>query len=94
MKCPHCFLELIKTPQKYEEVDKCPKCEGIWLDRNNSKNMLDITDEDNITQYAEDLKDQENTFDDNYDNKPQNDYYYYKKPFKESGKLDEAFDFE
>ena len=94
MKCPHCFLELIITPQHDKEVDKCPKCEGIWLDTNNSKNMLDFTDEDTITPYAEDLKDQENTCDDNYDNKPQNDYYYYKKPFKESGKLDDAFDFE
>ncbi len=39
----------------------------------------------------------------NYDSKseikennnfPQNDYYYYKSPFKENGKLDDMFDFE
>ena len=56
--------------------------------------MLDFTNEDNITQSIEDLGEQENTFDENYENKHQNDYYYYKKPFKESGKLDDVFDFE
>jgi Zn-finger nucleic acid-binding protein len=74
-------------------VDKYPKCEGIWLDRNSSKNMIDFTNEDNTMRYAEDLEDQENTFDEIYDNKLQNDYYFYKKPFKESGKLDNVFDF-
>lgn len=94
MKCPRCFLELIITTQYNKEVDKCPKCEGIWLDRNNSENMVDFTYEDNIMQYAENFEDQDNAFDENYDNKLQNDYYYYKKPFKESGNLDDMFDFE
>jgi hypothetical protein len=34
------------------------------------------------------------TFDEIYDNKLQNDYYDYKKPSKESEKLDDVFDFE
>ncbi len=56
--------------------------------------MIDFTNEDNTMRYAEDLEDQENTFDEIYDNKLQNDYYFYKKPFKENGKLDDVFDFE
>jgi uncharacterized protein len=94
MKCPRCFLELIITPQYTKELDKCPKCEGIWLDWNDLENMLDFTDEDNKIQYTEDFEDRANPFDENYDNKLQNDYYYYKKPFKENGKLDDVVDFE
>ena len=45
MKCPHCFLELTITLLHTKEVDKCPKCEGIWLDRNNSENIFVCTDD-------------------------------------------------
>jgi Zn-finger nucleic acid-binding protein len=94
MKCARCFLELIIAPQHDKKVDKYPKCKGIWLDGNSSNNMIKFTNEDNTMRYTEDLEDQENTFDENYDNKLQNGYYYYKKLFKESRKLDDVFDFE
>jgi hypothetical protein len=32
MKCPKCGMELIAIDYKGIEVDKCSKCEGIWLD--------------------------------------------------------------
>ncbi len=57
MKCARCFLELIIAPQHDKKVDKCPKCKGIWLDGNSSKNMIDFTNEDNTTRYAQDLGD-------------------------------------
>jgi Zn-finger nucleic acid-binding protein len=57
MKCLCCFLELIIAPQHDKKVDKCPNYEGIWLDRNSSKNMIDFTNEDNPMRYAEDLED-------------------------------------
>lgn len=33
MRCPKCGLELIEIDYKSVKVDKCPQCEGIWLDR-------------------------------------------------------------
>ena len=41
-----------------------------------------------------DFQDKENIVDQNHSNKLENDYYYYKKPFKENEKLDDMFDFE
>jgi uncharacterized protein len=94
MKCPHCFLELIITPLYNKEVDKCPKCEGIWLDKNDSEYTFDFTnkggDKDNMT--YQDFQSKKNSNDENVDNKLE--YYYYKKPFKENGKIDDMFDFE
>jgi uncharacterized protein len=94
MKCPHCFLELIITPLYDKEVDKCPKCEGIWLAKNDSEYTFDFTDEggdkDNMT--YQDFQSKKNSNDENVDNK--REYYYYKKPFKENGKIDDMFDFE
>ena len=92
MKCPHCFLELIIASKDDKEIDKCPKCEGIWLGIDNSENIFDFTDNgDKEMQQDKDLQDTE---DGNQDNKLGNDYYYYKRPFKENEKLDDMFDFE
>jgi uncharacterized protein len=94
MKCPHCFLELIITPLYDKEVDKCPNCEGIWLDKNDSESTFDFIDEDgdkDNTTY-QDFQPKENSNDENVENKLE--YYYYKKPFKENEKIDDMFDFE
>ena len=90
MKCPHCLLELRLMLQYDKEVDQCPKCEGIWLDKNILENIFDFTDDDQKVK-VEDFQDIVN---ESHGNKLQNEYYYYKKPFKENEKLDDMFDFE
>jgi Zn-finger nucleic acid-binding protein len=33
MKCPICNVDLAMTTRKEVEIDYCPQCRGIWLDR-------------------------------------------------------------
>lgn len=33
MKCPNCNVDLVMTDRNGIEIDYCPKCRGIWLDR-------------------------------------------------------------
>ncbi|HEX6985184.1 MAG TPA: zf-TFIIB domain-containing protein [Planctomycetaceae bacterium] len=33
MKCPVCNVELRMTERQGIEVDYCPQCRGVWLDR-------------------------------------------------------------
>ena len=33
MKCPVCNVELLMTDKQGVEIDYCPTCRGIWLDR-------------------------------------------------------------
>ncbi len=33
MKCPICDVELLIAERHGVEIDYCPKCRGIWLDR-------------------------------------------------------------
>lgn len=33
MNCPHCNVSLVMTERSGVEIDYCPKCRGIWLDR-------------------------------------------------------------
>ncbi len=95
MKCPHCFLEFRITSHYNKEIDQCPKCEGVWLDPGTTENIFDFTEDgDEKIKPVNDFQGNEDTIDQNPDNKLQKNYYYYKKPFKENGKLDDMFDFE
>ena len=31
--CPHCRVDLVMSERRGVEIDFCPKCRGIWLDR-------------------------------------------------------------
>tara|TARA_R110001583_G_scaffold167425_2_gene320226 strand:- start:9637 stop:9927 length:291 start_codon:yes stop_codon:yes gene_type:complete len=33
MKCPHCDTLLQMTDRQGIEIDYCPSCRGVWLDR-------------------------------------------------------------
>lgn len=33
MKCPVCSESLMRAERQGVEIDFCPKCHGIWLDR-------------------------------------------------------------
>lgn len=34
IKCPKCHINMIKLSNGKYVIDKCPKCEGIFLDKN------------------------------------------------------------
>jgi len=33
MKCPNCNVNLVMTDRSGIEIDYCPDCRGVWLDR-------------------------------------------------------------
>ena len=33
MKCPNCKIPLVMSDRQGIEIDYCPECRGIWLDR-------------------------------------------------------------
>src|SRR5687767_11393036 len=33
MNCPHCNVPLVMTERQGVEIDYCPQCRGVWLDR-------------------------------------------------------------
>ena len=33
MKCPNCETTLVMTERQGVEIDHCPQCRGVWLDR-------------------------------------------------------------
>jgi len=44
MICPVCSTELKVADRQGIEIDFCPKCRGVWLDRGELEKFLLITD--------------------------------------------------
>lgn len=41
MQCPHCQVPLAITERQGVEVDYCPQCRGVWLDRGELDKILE-----------------------------------------------------
>ncbi|MBD1434968.1 zf-TFIIB domain-containing protein [Sphingobacterium sp. DN00404] len=41
MTCPNCNETLLMTERHNVEIDYCPKCRGVWLDRGELDKLLD-----------------------------------------------------
>ena len=46
MECPKCKIELHKKTIQEIEVDECQKCEGIWFEKDELRQIKDKTDSD------------------------------------------------
>jgi Zn-finger nucleic acid-binding protein len=40
MRCPHCNETLLMTERNSIEIDYCPSCRGVWLDKGELDKML------------------------------------------------------
>lgn len=41
MKCPNCNIALVMADRNGIEIDYCPDCRGIWLDRGELDKIID-----------------------------------------------------
>lgn len=83
MKCPSCKDQvLVISERKGVEIDYCPECRGVWLDRGELDKILEKTREDEAPVRAESPRYEERSRGD-YDRKP----YKRRKSF-----LEELFD--
>lgn len=47
MKCPKCGADLAETEFHHIKLDKCPECQGVWLDAGEIE-MLEHVDHSNV----------------------------------------------
>lgn len=43
MKCPNCDETLVMTERQGVEIDYCPKCRGVWLDKGELDKIIERT---------------------------------------------------
>jgi hypothetical protein len=50
MDCPVCHVKLQMAERKGVEIDYCPQCRGIWLDRGELDKIIEKSQSENSTQ--------------------------------------------
>ena len=44
MKCPHCNdVTLLMSERRGVEIDYCPQCRGVWLDRGELDKLVELS---------------------------------------------------
>lgn len=43
MKCPACDVTLVMADRQGIEIDYCPQCRGVWLDRGELDKIIERT---------------------------------------------------
>jgi len=46
MKCPHCSTTLVMSDRQGIEIDYCPDCRGVWLDRGELDKIIERASDD------------------------------------------------
>ena len=87
MKCPNCNETLVMADRQGVEIDYCPNCRGVWLDRGELDKLIERTADfksgESTGHYPDDRYTQQSHY---------NDQYYKKK--KRKGFLSDFFDFD
>jgi Zn-finger nucleic acid-binding protein len=83
MNCPNCNVTLIMSERQGIEIDYCPECRGVWLDRGE----LDKIIERSVMSQGQPNYNPDNQMNDSHDYR-QNENYSHKK----KGWLGELFD--
>lgn len=98
MKCPICTgIDLIMSDKQGVEIDYCPQCRGIWLDRGELDKIIERANAQTMTQSAPSYQqpDYRRNNEEKYYEKSHHDshhnYHGYDK--KKKGFLGELFDF-
>jgi uncharacterized protein len=46
MLCPACKVDLVMSERQTVEIDYCPKCRGVWLDRGELDKIIERVGQD------------------------------------------------
>ncbi|WP_084502463.1 TFIIB-type zinc ribbon-containing protein [Fundidesulfovibrio putealis] len=56
MNCPHCNVTLVMADRCGVEIDYCPQCRGVWLDRGELDKIIERSTQVNSSRPAHDVQ--------------------------------------
>lgn len=89
MKCPNCNVNLVMTDRSGIEIDYCPDCRGVWLDRGELDKIIERATPDAPPVQQQQYQQPPQNYTDRRDYSRNDDYRYKKK----KGLLGDLFDF-
>ncbi len=81
MNCPTCNVALVMSDRQGIEIDYCPQCRGIWLDRGELDKIIERSAKETQISFQPNQP--------NFNNQQQHGYY---KDKKKKSWLNELFD--
>ncbi|MBK9107647.1 MAG: zf-TFIIB domain-containing protein [Saprospiraceae bacterium] len=90
MKCPSCNVNLMMTERSGVEIDYCPDCRGIWLDRGELDKLIERSGQFGQSSGP---KEQYRPSDAQYEQKHYDSSHYEYKKKKKDSFLGDLFDF-
>lgn len=91
MKCPNCNETLLMTERNHIEIDYCPSCRGVWLDKGELDKMLEYAAQNSP---FENPGPQQNFGTQSRYNQHGKYQHGYNKPHKKKSFLGDLFDFD
>jgi uncharacterized protein len=92
MKCPVCgTTDLVMAERQGVEIDYCPQCRGVWLDRGELDKILERSLSMEQPRSTDPRKRHEDVHD-HYDDDRYDDDHYKRYPQKKKNWLGEVFD--
>jgi uncharacterized protein len=104
MNCPVCNVELKMSDRQGVEIDYCPRCRGVWLDRGELDKIIErsetggeSSERDRYDEHNRQRSEQHRHSDEHNRHSDQRSYYPqepYKKHKKKESFLSNLFDFD
>ncbi|HEU5120014.1 MAG TPA: zf-TFIIB domain-containing protein [Candidatus Nitrosocosmicus sp.] len=86
LRCPNCTTEMMLSNKNGVEIDHCPRCRGVWLDRGELEKLTSMQnryDDDHYQKYH---------YGKDYDD--DDDDYYHRRKHKKKSFFGDMFDFD
>lgn len=93
MKCPNCNETLLMSERYQVEIDYCPKCRGIWLDKGELDKIISYVD-NSQNEESSDAYGAVNQWNDYKGKSDDRDKRYQQRPHKKKSFLSDLFDFD
>lgn len=94
MKCPNCNETLLMSVRNQVEIDYCPSCRGIWLDRGELDKIISYAERDEPNAAYNPPRDVDRDRDYDRDRAKYDDRRYQGHPRKKKSFLGDLFDFD
>jgi Zn-finger nucleic acid-binding protein len=99
MKCPNCEETLVMTERQGVEIDYCPKCRGVWLDKGELDKIIEKSASTDLNQQFKQQDEKRNRHDDDdndddgFFNRNRGNDHKAKHNKRKGGFLGDLFDF-
>ena len=90
VNCPNCLTPMQEIRRYETDIDYCPSCNGIWLDRGEIDKIVMAQNRIDEEHYRRYHRDRDYDDYDDYDD----DYYHYRGHRRRRGFLGDLFDFD